>query len=487
MWGTPEPAPLPIGPADGHFDDVVIGAGFTGLTTALLLDRSGRSVAVLEARHVGAGASGATTGKLSLLQGTKLSAIRAVHSSAIARAYVDANREGQAWLLEFCSSHGVDVERRAAVTYAAEPGEVRAVRDEYDAARSLGLEVEWSDTLDVPFPTSGAVVLPEQAQFQPREVLTALAAQFQLHGGLLHENARVTGVSKLGQPTVTTADGREFHGANVVLATGAPILDRGLYFAKLEAKRSYLSAFALEGDVLEQMLISAGSPTRSLRGVPGDVSRLLVGGNGHVVGRGGSEAARIDDLREWTAKYFPGAVETHAWAAQDHTSHDGIPYVGLLPRGRARVHVATGYDKWGLANAVAAARTISGTILGSAPSWSKPLGRRITHPKSAMKIVTRNARAASAAAGALLAAELREVGSRAGGEVGRVGFSPVPVAVTTEQGEACRLVGVCTHLGAALRWNDAENSWDCPWHGSRFAADGSVLDGPATRPLDRKE
>ena len=48
----------------------------------------------------------------------------------------------------------------------------------------------------------------------------------------------------------------------------------------------------------------------------------------------------------------------------------------------------------------------------------------------------------------------------------------------------CGLSRVCTHLGGILEWNDAEASWDCPLHGSRFDADGRVLEGPATRDLD---
>jgi Rieske Fe-S protein len=43
---------------------------------------------------------------------------------------------------------------------------------------------------------------------------------------------------------------------------------------------------------------------------------------------------------------------------------------------------------------------------------------------------------------------------------------------------------ICTHLGGRLRWNDAEESWDCPLHGSRFAADGAVIDGPACKRLE---
>lgn len=476
--------PVPVGE---RLDDIVVGAGLTGLTAALLLSRSGRRVAVVEAREVGAVATGNTTAKLSLLQGTKLSTILQRQSQHVAQAYVEANLEGQQWLLRFCADHGVPVQTRDAVTYAAQSDQVPAVQKELEAARSLGLDARWSDDLAVPFPHRGGAVLADQSQFDPMDVLLALAAQVRAHGGTIHQGRRVVSASKWGRPKVELDDGTTLGADNVVLATGTPILDRGLYFAKLEPLRSYALSFDFP-DPPDAMYLSAGGPSRSVRNAPrdGEPTRLLIGGSGHAVGRASSEAGHVDELREWTYAHFPGAVETHCWSAQDYGSHDGIPYVGRLPRGGGHFYVATGFDKWGMTNGVAAARNISAQILGEPASWSRPMAHRITRPAGIAHATAINLGVGVALTKGLVAAESRPVPTSVAegtGEVGRDGV--VPTGVSTVDGRTCAVRAVCPHLGGILSWNDQERTWDCPLHGSRFTPEGEVLEGPATRPLGR--
>lgn len=467
------------------YDDLVVGAGLTGLVTAVLLARAGRSVAVVEAREVGAVTTGNTTGKVSLLQGTRLSRILERQSDRVARAYVEANREGQAWLLRFCEDHGVAFEQRDAVTYAADQQSVAAARAEHEAALHLGLDARWTDDLDVPFPHRGGTVLAGQAQLDAMDVLDALVTELRSEGGTLVTGRRVVGAGLTDPSKVRLADGGAVEAGNVILATGTPILDRGLYFAKVEPQRSYALAFRHQAPPTA-MLLSSGAPTRSVRDVPTDDGPLLlVGGEGHVVGRTRSPAMHLRALRDWTSQWFPDAEETHAWSAQDYSSHDGLPFVGALPRGRGHLYLATGYGKWGLTNGVAAALSLTAQVHGHQTSWQKPISRRITRPSGALEIARLNAGVGARLVGDLARAELHvgQEPAEGKGVVGHRGL--VPEGRARVDGQVCSVRAVCTHLGGTLQWNDAERSWDCPLHGSRFTPEGEVLEGPATTPLRR--
>jgi len=480
--------PASAGSADGHWldrnwDVVVVGAGITGLTTGLLLARAGKSVAVVEAREVGAGTTGGSTAKVSVLQGTQLSRLAGRQSEATVQQYVRANDEARAWLERYCSEHGVAVQRRPAYTHATSAAGERSARRELAVARAAGLPVTWVETPELPFETRGAVMLPDQAQLDPMELLAAMAADFAAHGGTLVEGTRVRRVTGRGPVTVHTEHGTTT-AHQVVVATNMPILDRGGFFARATAQRSYALAFAGVEQVPEGMYLSADSPGRSLRDTPGpDGPLLLVGGNGHGTGRAASPQAKVDDLIAWTRKYFPGAELTHSWSAQDYVTSHALPFVGPLVPHREDLLVAGGYAKWGMTNGVAAALALSSRLLGGHTEWAAVLDSwSAAWLRGAPQAAFLNAEVGWEMARGWLA-PLTRPGGRAPaegrGEV-RLDHLGLPTAVATVDGAVRRVSGVCPHLGGVLRWNDAERTWDCPLHGSRFDHDGSLLEGPAT-------
>jgi glycine/D-amino acid oxidase-like deaminating enzyme/nitrite reductase/ring-hydroxylating ferredoxin subunit len=498
-------------PGDEPVDVVVVGAGLTGLVTALLLTRAGSRVTVLEARTVGAGTTGRSTAKVTLLQGDRLAALGERHDDRVVRAYAEASAEGMDWLLRYLDDHEVPYQRREALTYATTAGGRDRVEAELEAARRAGVPVGWRRRTDLPLPVTGAVGLADQAQVDPLDVLGALAADVVARGGRIVEGVRVLGTRPGPRPGVvlsTTAG--DVAADAVVLATGTPVLDRGGTFARLHPQRSYALSFRVPEPPPASMSISVDAEPRSLRStpalagpelrrppdLPGDAATtvaptgpdlLLVGGAGHPVGRRVPTGDSVRLLRDWTLAHFPGATLTHVWSAQDYTSSDGLPLVGRLLPTDPRLHVATGYAKWGMTTAVAAALVLAADLLGHhQPRWAeawRPLGRQ------ELTGLIDAARLNAAVAGSLLrgwtaarpAAGVRADPPEGQGGVERAGVRPE--AVCTVGGVTRRVSGVCTHLGGVVTWNEVERSWDCPLHGSRFAPDGTVLEGPATRAL----
>ena len=426
---------------DMTVDVAVVGAGIVGLTTALLLERQGAKVAVLEMRHVAAGATGYNTAKLTSLHGLAYTQLVKKIGREKARTYGQANEAGIARVFELAEELGIDCDlaRKPHFTYAEDASDLDEVREEADVAGELGLPASFVDELDLPFPVAGAVRFDDQAEFHPVKYVDGIAAALQ---GPLHERTRVTGIDRT---RVKTAGGPRVSADNVVVATHLSFLDRGLYFARCHPERSYVVA-GKASDPPAGMYLSTESPTHSIRA---HGEWLLVGGESHKTGQA-DEAERYDRLTAWARERF-GLEPELRWATQDQMPVDNVPYVGRHDPLSSDLWVATGFKKWGLAMGTAAAELLAAQIAGREHPWAELFDPSRLRPlASGPTFVKENANVA-----------LRFAGDR-----------------VTKRGNPR-----CTHLGCLLNWNGAEETWDCPCHGSRFAASGEVIEGPATRPL----
>ena len=235
---------------------------------------------------------------------------------------------------------------------------------------------------------------------------------------------------------------------HVMSTTQLPFLDRGGFFARANPYRSYAMAVRLRGERPRGMYISAESPTRSIRSTGDDWT--ILGGEGHKVGHDDDTRQRYDALEQWARSTFDVEEIGFRWSAQDYESVDGLPYIGRVLPTSHRVWVATGFRKWGMTNGTVAAMILRDLISGRDNEWAATFDATRLAPGRSLRTLIR---------------ENVEVGKR------------LVADRLTKKGPTC------THLGCRLMWNTAERSWDCPCHGSRFTAEGALLQGPATRDL----
>lgn len=430
-------------------DVAVIGAGIVGITAGYLLKQEGLKVAVIDRKEVARGVTGYTTAKVTSSHGIIYSKLLSTFGEEGARTYARSNEAGKEKIAELVEKHSIDCdfERTDNFVYTEEESSVPSIRQEVDAAKRVGLPASFTTDTELPFPVKGALKVADQAQFDPRRYLVPLAGEIDGDGSHVFENTVVTGVED-GSPCVVQTDTASVRATDVIVATHMPILDRGLFFTKVHPYRSYAIAGPIDGDVLKGMYISTGGSTRSMRSIPTGAGKrsLLVGGEGHKTGTDEDTGMHYERLERWAEHHF-GLVPSHRWATQDNVSVDSVPFVGRVTRGSEHVLTATGFGKWGMTNGTASAMILADNIVGRSNDWASFFdSKRIDPLASAKKFIQENA----------------EVAGHFVGDRLTHGSNPR-----------------CTHLGCVLRKNGAEGTWDCPCHGSRFDAEGNVIQGPA--------
>lgn len=458
-----------------HAETVIVGAGIAGLSAALRLCESGRSVVVLEGLKVGRQVTGRSTAKITTQHSLIYRHLIETRGVRDAQAYADANREGMRQIHGWVGAYDIscDIESRPAYAYTLDRARRPDVEAEAIAARRLGLEAEVVDRAPLPFETAAALRFPEQAQFNPTSYLVGLAGAVERLGGKVFEQSRVTFIGEASRWRAVTDKG-VVHAENVVVATNMTIKSP-VGMAKRTQPRSHVAlAFRIQApDLVQGMFIGIDEPTRSIRtGRDGEGPLLVVLGPKFNTGQDGNVAARFAELEAWARANLPVGETAWRWCNEDYDTPDRVAYGGEPDAEKAPgFHIATGFNAWGISNGTAAGLMIADVICGRGSPWQRLYDPARPYPED----FHRDGDSQSMVGG------FDEIGPGEGGVVVR-GHEKI-AAWRDDAGALHAVSATCTHKGCTVTWNNADRTWDCPCHGSIFAADGSVIHGPARKAL----
>lgn len=464
----------------------MIGGGIAGLTAALLLQREGRQVVLIEARRIGAGETGNTTAHLTELLDAGYQTLESRFGRDGARAAAESSRAAIDLIEDLAGELGGCRFRRVPAYLVAQSDEQRrALEKELESLVRVGADAGWADRLPVPLKNAGALRIEAQAQLHPLEYLAGLAERFVSTGGKLHEQTPALDVDDGAPCRVETPSGT-VTAREVLVLTNAPISSKFALHTKLAAYRTYAVAAPAPASWPDGLFWDMQDPYHYVRSQEtSDGTFVIVGGEDHKTGQKSDTAACFEALERYAREELGLAPVEHRWSGQIVEPVDGLPFIGKQP-GAGHVFVATGFSGTGMTFGTLSARILSDAVLARANPWAALYdARRVKPLAQARTFVAENVDFPAHLVGDRLArGEVRSAGEIANGEGRLLRSGGEMLAVFRDEAGALHArSATCTHLGCHVRWNGGERSWDCPCHGSRFGVDGEVVNGPATKEL----
>lgn len=466
-------------------DVAVVGGGLAGLCTAMRCHEDGASVALIEAAGIGARTSGHSTAKVTALHGLVYDRLRRGKGAETAARYAAANQTALRHLEAMVRDLEIQCEWTPSVAYtcAGTSDGMAAIEAEATAARDAGLPVEIVTTTELPLPVHGAVALPDQAHVDPYALCLALADHLRSVGVHVVEGTRVTAIEEHRDSCTVRAPDFTLECDVVVQTTHLPIVDPAFLAARIRPERSYALSAPMDDPPSGMYLaVDAGWSVRPGRHLGEPI--IVLGGEGHSMTDHVETSEHHARLDEWARATF-GVEPSHSWSAFDFATTDGLPFIGRLCLGSTRRFVATGFNKWGMTTSMVAATVVSDAIAGRDDQYGEVFDATRILPTVTRDLATNLVHVTRRVIGDRLVSPSRSGPELAAGKsaIVRKGTQLIAVA-RTRDGVVHAVDAVCTHLGCVVSFNSGDETWDCPCHGSRFDADGGVLDGPAVEPLE---
>jgi glycine/D-amino acid oxidase-like deaminating enzyme/nitrite reductase/ring-hydroxylating ferredoxin subunit len=474
------------------YDVLIVGGGITGLTTALNLQREGKSCLVVEAENIGFGTTGGTSAHLNTFLDATYPEIDSDFGKDTSKLLASAAKRMIGYIESNINELEIDADfnYRDAYLFSQNEKETKELQEIFESSKEAGVQVTESDRNGLSIDFLQSIKFSGQAQFHPIKYINGLAQGFQKLGGKIVEGRFITDSKFVDGIHVSAYSEGEIKSKNIIWATHIP---PGINLLSLRNApyRSYVLAVRLKNDDYPACLAyDMQEPYHYFRTHQIEEQQyLLVGGADHKTGHDDPEQAFID-LENYVKEHFDIASIDYRWSSQYYVPVDGLPYIGPLPGGSEGAYVATGFNGNGMIFGSLSGEILTDLIIGKENELAKILSPSRLKPVSGFtEFIKENADVAYHFVADRFGTELIESLNQLSNDEGKVvEFDGKKLAIYKDStGTVNALSPVCTHAGCIVNWNATEKSWDCPCHGGRFSIDGAVLTGPPTKGLKKIE
>ncbi|HKX91594.1 MAG TPA: FAD-dependent oxidoreductase [Sphingomicrobium sp.] len=493
LWrAETQPPQFPALEADVTCDLVVVGSGIAGLSSAYEATRCGANVIVIDRADIAGGMTARTTAHLASELDDFYSELSTVLGDDQTRLYHESQVAAINRIEAICRDETIDAHfaRLPGYLIAAEPAHQADLEEEYEVCRRIGVDVEWSDSAPVPLPEgTRALRFAGQGRFHPLKYCIGLIDAIGVRGGRLFANTPYVGHDEDGGGiAIRTEAGPTIRAGAALFATNSPVNDRVAIHTKQVPMRTYAMAGRIPAGSVEDALVwDTLEAYHYVRLEPAGAGSdwLIVGGEDHRSGTADDMDQRFARLEAWSRQHFPSLTGfERRWSGQVMEPVDFLPYSGR--DGSDRIYVHTGDSGQGMTNGVAGALNFIALYRNEKARFAE-LFDPARKPKSRVSIgeyVKGQGPVVANLSEYLGSGEVDSVDEIKPGDgaILRRGLAKHAV-YRSESGELIERSAVCTHAGCIVHWNSFEGCWDCPCHGSQFRPDGSVISGPAVRPL----
>lgn len=471
-------------------DVCIIGAGMFGLTTAYYLSKKGLNVVVLDKFNIGTKVSGHTTAKITSQHGLIYDYLIQSFGADIAKKYLYANEDAIKNIKEIVNTEKIDCDltTQSNFVYTTKPDDLEIIKKEVNAVNTLGFSTQFVEHTCLPFEVKGAIMFPNQAMFHPRKYMHGLCNCIIKNNGQIFTNTLVTDVKQDENYYKTYANNYVVISKYVVIASHYPFINfPGFYFTKMYQETSYIIGVDTKTDLFDGMYITSSSPTYSFRTVKqNNKDILLIAGANHKTGSDDVTYFSTYDLLEQKAKeLYPKSEVLFRWSTRDCITLDKIPYIGEFSSLMPNMYVGTGFNKWGMTTSNVAANIVADKILGIKNKYEEAFSSTRLKPIKNIEEIKNMLKqtATSLVVDKLKIPDntLKDIKNDTG-KIIEIDGNKIGI-YRDASGNIYAVHPTCTHLGCTLSWNNADKTWDCPCHGSRFDYTGRNIYDPAFKNL----